>query len=716
MASPWLQKLDDQIGRWFGRPDRIQEAVDEALNTREAPMIYSFPASTKALGIPDRKEPSLSQQRKAYIGTLFTVVNLRATAFAEACKMLQAQRRVGKDDDAWDPLRYDEPWAQLLRRPSRTHPRSRLHRWESTTRDLSGKARLVVERDTRAVPFYLHPVYKEFGRMQPVGNKAGEIEEFKFHPASGRVQTFPAADVIEWNNPDPWTPYESMSLIEAAAFQIDAETAMHVYRRDNLREGGFSEIYLKSDQDLTDKQIRMYQRQMRAYRGQNAANSFPVLGKGLSIETASKMAKDLQFVEGAQLTHDDMFEIGGIPLALTAPDANLANAKAAFRVFYMITMQPMVNDYAETRTHQFERAFGAKPDSLRIWAPNIIPVDQEEESRVWQRLVQSGLRLINEYRESKGLKAIEGGDTALIPSFYVSAKAVSEEGTVQFKDDPNDSPPPDNKKHAKIEERDERALERRYAEIWTRNDKKKQRHSNKIQALAIKLFDEQKTAVLKAIEDLRSMDDLLVRKDDETPHIEVSKIFDIAHWVKRAAEVFGPAIADVLEAGFNNAIEILESEIDFTSSDPAVKKAIREINAQSKETIETTSRQLEDEVQVGLEAGETREEIAQRLADKFDFISHTRAPVIGHTMATGGFEAGQQVAFEKAEVDEKMWLSQMDGRERATHHKAHRQVVKVNEKFKVGESKLRFPGDPAGAAKETVRCRCGMAPVLTGDS
>ncbi|HKI83570.1 MAG TPA: phage portal protein [Candidatus Krumholzibacteria bacterium] len=705
MAGTWLQKLDDRIGAFLGRPDRIEQAVDQELSKREAPTIYTFPASSKARGIIDRKEPSMSQQRLAYVGTIFTVLNLRASAFAEACKMLEAQRRIGDD---WKPVGANEPWSQLLARPSRIHPRLRLHRWESTVRDLSGKAREIIERDTRGVPFYLHPVYREFGRMQPVGNKAGEIEEYKFHPANGgAIQTFEARDVMEWTHPDPWTPYESMSLIEAAAFQIDAETAMHVYRRDNLREGGFSEIYLKSDQDLTEKQIRTYQRQMRAYRGSNAANAFPVLGKGLSIETATKMAKDLQFVEGAKLTHNDIFEIGGIPLALTAPDANLANAKAAFRVFYMITVQPMVNDYAETRTHQFERAFGAKPDALRIHAPNIVPTDQEEESRVWQRYVQTGLKLINEFRESQGLPPVEGGDVPLVSGISVALPDVvsKPEATPQKE--------PASTKAAKIEQRDERAVQQQYAEIWIRNDKKKQRHANKIQAVAIKLFDEQKRAVLKAIKDDRALDALIVRAKDEPPKIKISKIFSIAEWLKRALELFGPEIADALEAGFNNAIELLESDVDFTSSDPGVKKVIREINAKSKETVETTSRELEDEVQVGLENGETREQIAKRIEDKFDFISHTRAPVIGWTMATGGFEGGQQIAYEKAEVDEKMWLSQRDGRVRATHQKAHRQQVKVDEKFTVGESRLMYPGDPNGEAKEVIRCRCGTAPVLT---
>ena len=50
---------------------------------------------------------------------------------------------------------------------------------------------------------------------------------------------------------------------------------------------------------------------------------------------------------------------------------------------------------------------------------------------------------------------------------------------------------------------------------------------------------------------------------------------------------------------------------------------------------------------------------------------------------------------------------------RDSHDGMDGQMVKTSERFKTDEGNyLRYPGDPEGAAGETINCRCNVLPVI----
>lgn len=63
----------------------------------------------------------------------------------------------------------------------------------------------------------------------------------------------------------------------------------------------------------------------------------------------------------------------------------------------------------------------------------------------------------------------------------------------------------------------------------------------------------------------------------------------------------------------------------------------------------------------------------------------------------------------------KQWLTFTDGRERDSHRLANGQQVPMNEKFKVGDALLEYPGDQSTTiGAEVINCRCQVVhiPVL----
>ncbi len=91
-----------------------------------------------------------------------------------------------------------------------------------------------------------------------------------------------------------------------------------------------------------------------------------------------------------------------------------------------------------------------------------------------------------------------------------------------------------------------------------------------------------------------------------------------------------------------------------------------------------------------------------------------KARRIARTEAHGAVQYGQLAAARQAEAETgdtyyKRWLATEDTRTRPSHVVADGQMVRIDEKFRVGGFLLDHPGDPITIAPhETINCRCSM--------
>lgn len=126
---------------------------------------------------------------------------------------------------------------------------------------------------------------------------------------------------------------------------------------------------------------------------------------------------------------------------------------------------------------------------------------------------------------------------------------------------------------------------------------------------------------------------------------------------------------------------------------------IRNAGTQVFEAIQAT-------LQEGINAGETTEQLAERVRKAFQGIDKTRALVIAKTETTVAYETARDMAFRAAGVQWKQWLTSGLGNTRLSHLNANEQIVPMDEAFKVGGHALRFPGDPTGPPLEIINCNC----------
>jgi len=109
----------------------------------------------------------------------------------------------------------------------------------------------------------------------------------------------------------------------------------------------------------------------------------------------------------------------------------------------------------------------------------------------------------------------------------------------------------------------------------------------------------------------------------------------------------------------------------------------------------------------------TKEAISQKLSERFLRQGMARSELIASEIVNTVAEKSKFVeAVTLAKLasfqGKKRWFTNLDGRERPTHHNASGQVRAIDEPFNVGGSLLMFPKDRSLGAnsKEIFRCRC----------
>lgn len=222
---------------------------------------------------------------------------------------------------------------------------------------------------------------------------------------------------------------------------------------------------------------------------------------------------------------------------------------------------------------------------------------------------------------------------------------------------------------------------------------------------------------------------LRAQKADVTPLI-VQTLIDWAAWDDEIADAAGPALQQILEAGFEAGLSriALEDAEDLTSDSAFARSTIDEIVRTTKEMNATTRQDIAQTIQRGLVEGRTQDEIAGLVGEKTEELTGYRLRRAVRTASNGGFEAGQLESWRKSGITHRTWLSQRDPRVRTpqegddwSHRTVDGQRVTVEEPFLLdgagGRSEaLLYPSDPAGSPGNIVNCRCGQLPRMNPEA
>ena len=93
----------------------------------------------------------------------------------------------------------------------------------------------------------------------------------------------------------------------------------------------------------------------------------------------------------------------------------------------------------------------------------------------------------------------------------------------------------------------------------------------------------------------------------------------------------------------------------------------------------------------------------------FSYLLLKRKRKIAENEGQSAVNAGLFVsARQKSDTVKKTWMTRRDTRVRPEHALLHSKTVPVEDGFVVGDTVLRFPGDPLAPGNLTIGCRCKL--------
>lgn len=192
-------------------------------------------------------------------------------------------------------------------------------------------------------------------------------------------------------------------------------------------------------------------------------------------------------------------------------------------------------------------------------------------------------------------------------------------------------------------------------------------------------------------------------------------LFDLAKW----KEGFLGSMRKVAASALNTAGRQLFAELgrdDAFSFPPSeVLEYARSRENKLSGVADEVHARITEELEAGITAGDTTEELAARIRSKFNGIDAGRSRVIAMTETSAAYGQGRQQAMETAGIEYKQWLTSGNGTVRATHAAANNQIVPIDGFYDVGGEQLSHPGDPAGSPENVINCHCVSIPVESAE-
>lgn len=168
----------------------------------------------------------------------------------------------------------------------------------------------------------------------------------------------------------------------------------------------------------------------------------------------------------------------------------------------------------------------------------------------------------------------------------------------------------------------------------------------------------------------------------------------------------------------SEALAELGLDVAYDLNATAVGEFIRDHSDRALTAVnKTTAKELRRELAESAEAGETISEAVERVREVFG-DRRDNAITIARTETVSAYNFASISAWKQSgQVGAKQWLTAEDDAVRDWHREVDGKSVPLDASFSVGPDQLDFPGDPRGSAGNIINCRCTLvADVVASDA
>lgn len=539
-------------------------------------------------------------------------------------------------------------------------------------------------------------------------------------------------------DPSPTDFRQPLSALQSARYDLSIAVMGDRYSYSFLKNGAVPAAVVVTT-DFPDKASRhRFRNQWRAqYQGPDNAGKVAFhevsqqsggdgeVGKAIDVKVLGLSQKDAKFIEQHKASLEMVAISLGVPWSkLDASGRTFDNATQEDASFWESTILPDLRTYEDEINMELAPRVGTDTGWFDLSSVKALKVKPEPTTAKVgaPALVQAQIMTVNEARAEYGLPPVPDGDrmmTAEEIALLRGGPGPSDVGapvrSIEAPPEPKIPARPAPTRTAPVEVVETRMtaaeLEQRRARIWRRTDATAKMLESRWQRAFTKLFERQGDATLSRLTGKRGRQ--LERRDSVDP----ASIFDANFWKKETEGVADDLYEAVTTASGSRLTDTLG--IDFDLADPRVRDFIKaRANQLAGQVTDTTYGAITDVLAEGAAAGEGIPELAARVRHVFDVASESRSVTIARTeviSAYNGSTAEFAVIAGPDVVAGQEWIATRDSRTRSTHSSVDGDIAMVGETFSVGGSTMLYPGDPNGAAKETVNCRCTVALLTPED-
>ena len=551
-------------------------------------------------------------------------------------------------------------------------------------------------------PFKLQPLFHKKDPELIVGWGEWEMGSIK--------NIYTLGQITQYKYPNPYNKWRGQAPLSALRLPIEQELNMGFWNAEFFRSGLRSPIAILIDKVLKGNQRKEIIEEIeKNYAGfMNGQKPLMVEG-GADVKTLMTTIKDLDFIQGKQLTREEICSAFGVPPALVGiyRYANYANSEAQERLFWNNTLIPKMRYIQEVlQVHLCDDYYPEIKVDFRWENIDVLKEDETKKAEINYKNAQTVETYLTngftreEIAEIIGVPAIastssdgEGG-TPPPPSLPTDEEPIIEM-IEHFKYDVIDHPLYIEHKASSDalsimnDVYNEHVLEY-YTLRWER---------------FISSFLENATRTL------------IKRIDKGSMHPFLSEI----RWSSMWSEFSLPIVDAIYSQGVRNVLSEMESpkksmfftaykvQGDITNLyEPqqvdVMNLAINDINNKTKGFSIKMVNELNRVTQGAIMAGATPNQIRKLLQQSMGNIFSSNALTVARTVTGSAYNSARFTGAGMKGGFKHTWSSSRDSVVRDTHVMEHGNETVIGTVFPV--TKLLHPLDPKGKAEEIINCRC----------
>jgi HK97 family phage portal protein len=204
----------------------------------------------------------------------------------------------------------------------------------------------------------------------PIISKDGtSIEKWRITqmlPGGNTTQkVVPVSDIVQWKYPNPYNKFRGMAPLTAARLAIEQDLNMATWNAGFFQNGIRNPIALMLKQTFNEPQRKEYMNRMKQNFMGFVKGQLPLLVEGgVDVRVLSNTMKDLDFVEGKELTREELCAVYNVPPAMAGifRYANYSNTKEQRTMLYQNTLRPKMVYYRDV----FQQAI------LDVYFPGVV--------------------------------------------------------------------------------------------------------------------------------------------------------------------------------------------------------------------------------------------------------------------------------------------------------------------------------------------------------